>query len=141
MRPDPSGRVSPVVGEFKFISGIDAPSKWRERVPICTEFAKKHSCVLLLKGHDTVITDGKRIRVNPTGNPGMATGGSGDVLSGIVGAFLAQGADPFFAAVAGAFVHGLAGDLTYKEKGFHMIASDLIDELPRVLKRYDRSCG
>jgi NAD(P)H-hydrate epimerase len=71
----------------------------------------------------------------------MATGGSGDVLSGIIGAFLAQGANPFFAAVAGAYVHGLAGDLAYKMKGFHMIASDLIDALPKVLKRYDRGRG
>ncbi len=133
--------ITPHAGEFSFISGMDAPSKWRERGPICIEFAKKHSCVLLLKGHDTVITDGKRTRVNPTGNPGMATGGSGDVLSGIIGAFLAQGVDPFLAAVAGAFVHGLAGDLAHKEKGFHMIASDLIDVLPKVLKRYDRGCG
>ena len=133
--------ITPHAGEFKSISGMDVSSKWRDRVPICTEFAKKHSCVLLLKGHDTVITDGKRVRVNPTGNPGMATGGSGDVLSGIIGAFLAQGANPFFAAVAGAYVHGLAGDLAYKMKGFHMIASDLIDALPKVLKRYDRGCG
>jgi NAD(P)H-hydrate epimerase len=114
------------------------PPHWKERVPVCVEFAKKNSCVLLMKGHDTVITDGDRVRVNNTGNPGMATAGAGDVLSGIIGAFLAQGADPFFAAVAGAYVHGLAGDRAHMEKGCHLVASDLIDVLPVVLKKYDR---
>jgi NAD(P)H-hydrate epimerase len=62
----------------------------------------------------------------------------GDVLSGVIGAFLAQDADPFLAAAAGAYVHGLAGDAVYKQKGFHMVASDLVEALPGVLKRYDR---
>jgi NAD(P)H-hydrate epimerase len=129
--------LTPHAGEFEAISGIHMPPHWRERVPLCVEFAKKNSCILLMKGHDTVITDGDRVKVNNTGNPGMATGGTGDVLSGIIGAFLAQKADPFFAAVAGAYVHGLAGDRAYKEKGFHIVASDIIDVLPTVLRRYD----
>ena len=130
--------ITPHAGEFKAISGIEPPPTWRNRLPICKKFAAEHSCVLLLKGHDTVVTDGQRVKVNRTGNPGMATGGMGDVLSGIIGAFLAQGADPFLAAAAGAYVHGLAGDAVYKRKGFHMVASDLIEALPDVLKRYDR---
>jgi NAD(P)H-hydrate epimerase len=93
---------------------------------------------VLLKGHDTVISDGRRVKVNPTGNPGMAVGGMGDVLSGIIGSFLAQGAPTFEAAVAGAYVHGLAGDIVLKLKGFHMLASDLIETLPAALKRHDR---
>ena len=129
--------ITPHAGEFEAISGIKMPPHWQERVPICVEFAKKNTCVLLMKGHDTVITDGDRVRVNNTGNPGMATAGAGDVLSGIIGAFLAQGADPFLAAVAGAYVHGLSGDRAYMEKGFHLIASDLIDMLPVVLRKYD----
>jgi hydroxyethylthiazole kinase-like uncharacterized protein yjeF len=107
-------------------------------LPICVDFAKRYSCVLLLKGHDTVVTDGHRVRINKTGNPGMATGGTGDVLSGIVGAFLAQGADSFFAAAAGAFVHGRAGDAVRRQKGFHMVASDLVEAIPAVLKKFDR---
>jgi NAD(P)H-hydrate epimerase len=95
--------------------------------------------VLLLKGRDTVVTDGRRVRINRTGNPGMATGGMGDVLSGIIGGFLAQGAESLFAAAAGAYVHGLAGDLVRREKGFHMVASDLIEALPTVLRKYDRA--
>jgi NAD(P)H-hydrate epimerase len=133
--------VTPHAGEFKAISGIDPPLAWRNRLSICKKFADEHSCVLLLKGHDTVVTDGQRVKVNRTGNPGMATGGMGDVLSGIIGAFLAQGADPFLAAAAGAYVHGLAGDAAYKRKGFHLVASDLVEALPDVLKPYDRLSG
>ena len=130
--------ITPHAGEFNAIAGIDAPPRWRERLPICTQFATKYSCVLLLKGHDTIVTDGQRVRLNRTGNPGMATGGMGDVLSGIIGTFLACGAEPFHAAAAGAYVHGLAGDLVRRAKGFHMVASDIIEALPSILKVYDR---
>jgi hydroxyethylthiazole kinase-like uncharacterized protein yjeF len=130
--------ITPHGGEFRMISGVDVSPRWRGRLPFCTRFAARFSCVLLLKGHDTVVTDGRRVRINRTGNPGMATGGMGDVLSGVIGTFLAQGAEPFFAAAAGAYVHGRAGDLVSREKGFHMVASDLIDALPTVLKEYDR---
>src|SRR5208282_5641953 len=78
-------------------------------------------------------------KVNHTGNPGMATAGMGDVLSGIIGAYLAQGADPYSAAVAGAYIHGAAGDIVYRQKGFHMVASDLTEALPAVLRKYDRT--
>jgi NAD(P)H-hydrate epimerase len=131
--------ITPHAGEFKAISGVEAPQLWRDRLPICKKFAKEHSCVLLLKGHDTLVTDGSRAKVNHAGNPGMATAGAGDVLSGIIGAFLAQGVEPFSAAVAGAYIHGVAGDMVCREKGFHMVASDLIEALPAVLRRYDRS--
>ena len=130
--------LTPHMGEFKALSGVETPVGWKKRVPICVNFSKSRSCVLLLKGHETVVTDGNRVKVNRTGNPGMAKGGMGDVLSGIIGAFLAQHADPFHAAVAGAYLHGRAGDLLLKEKGFHMISSDLVEILPAVLKQYDR---
>ncbi len=130
--------LTPHAGEFKALSGVEVPLEWRKRVPICVDFAKRKRCVLLLKGHETVVTDGFRVKVNRTGNPGMAKGGMGDVLSGIIGAFLAQHVEPFDAAVAGAFLHGRAGDLLLKEKGFHMISSDLVEILPAVLKQYDR---
>ena len=131
--------ITPHAGEFKAISGLEAPQLWRGRLPICRKFALEHGCVLLLKGHDTIVTDGSRAKVNCTGNPGMATAGTGDVLSGIIGAFLAQGAEPFSAAVAGAYIHGVAGDTVCRQKGFHMVASDLIEALPTVLRKYDRS--
>lgn len=130
--------LTPHAGEFKALSGVEAPLGWKKRVPICVNFAKRESCVLLLKGHETVVTDGYKVKVNRTGNPGMAKGGMGDVLSGIIGAFLAQHAEPFHAAVAGAYLHGRAGDSLLREKGFHMISSDLVEILPAVLKQYDR---
>ena len=130
--------ITPHAGEFRAISGSDVPNDWRQRASICKKFATEYSCIVLLKGHNTVVSDGHNVKVNRTGNPGMAVGGTGDVLSGIIGAFLAQGADRFFSAVAGAYVHGLAGDLVRRRKGFHMVASDLIEALPTVLRRYDR---
>ena len=130
--------ITPHAGEFTAISGMQAPQLWRDRLPICRNFALEHGCVLLLKGHDTIVTDGSRAKVNHTGNPGMATAGTGDVLSGIIGAFLAQSAEPFSAAVAGAYIHGVAGDLVCRQKGFHMVASDLTEALPAVLRKYDR---
>jgi len=130
--------ITPHAGEFKAVSGLEAPQLWRDRLPICRKFALEHGCVLLLKGHDTIVTDGNRAKVNHTGNPGMATAGAGDVLSGIIGAFLAQGAELFSAAVAGAYIHGVAGGIVCRKKGFHMVASDLIEALPTVLRKYDR---
>jgi len=129
--------ITPHAGEFKAISGLQAPQLWHDRLPICRKFALEHGCVLLLKGHDTIVTDGSRVKVNHSGNPGMATAGAGDVLSGIIGAFLAQGTESFAAAVAGAYIHGVAGDIVCRQKGFHMVASDLIEALPTVLRKYD----
>jgi NAD(P)H-hydrate epimerase len=90
--------------------------------------------VLVLKGHGTVVTDGQRLYVNTTGNPGMATGGTGDVLTGLTAAIVGQGLQPFDAAVLAAYVHGLAGDLAAKKFGqVSMIASDLLDFIPQAM--------
>lgn len=129
--------ITPHAGEFSAISQTKVPPRWRDRLPICTEFAKNHSCILLLKGHCTIITDGHRVKINRTGNPGMATGGMGDVLSGIIGAFLANEAEAYSAATAGVYVHGLTGDIVRRTKGFHMVASDIIENLPSALKQFD----
>ena len=80
-----------------------------------------------------LVCDAKRVKLNFTGNPGMTVGGTGDVLSGVVGALLAQKADAFEAAVAGAFVNGAAGDFVAGEKGYHLVATDLLDWIPQVL--------
>ena len=72
-------------------------------------------------------------KLNFTGNPGMTVGGTGDVLSGIVGAFMAQQVDSFEAAVAGAFINGAAGDFVKSEKGYHMVATDLLDWIPKIV--------
>jgi NAD(P)H-hydrate epimerase len=87
----------------------------------------------LLKGQiDIIASAAGEVKLNSTGNPGMTVGGTGDVLAGIVGAFLSQGADPFKAAVAGAWINGRAGDLCLEEKGHEFLASDLIGKLPDV---------
>jgi NAD(P)H-hydrate epimerase len=131
--------LTPNSGEFRAVSRLKAADDWRERAKPAMEFARKVGCTLLLKGHHTVITDGEVLRVNTTGNPGMATGGSGDVLSGIIATFLAQGQPPLLAAAAGAFVHGRAGDLVTRERGFHGMASDIVEKVPAVLKPFDRT--
>jgi ADP-dependent NAD(P)H-hydrate dehydratase len=96
----------------------------------------KQEVVVVLKGHETAITDGERYSINQTGNPGMATGGSGDVLTGVITGLLCQGLSPFDAARLGVHVHGLAGDLAAEDLGqVSLIASDLIEYLPKAFMR------
>ena len=129
------GRTSPTVltpheGEFRRIS--DAEGTRLERA---MKLAAELDAIVLLKGHHTVITDGSDTYVNPTGNPGMAVGGSGDVLSGILGTFLAQGMAPLEAAACAAWVHGKAGDVCASEIGMSgMLPTDMLCVLPRLLK-------
>lgn len=97
--------------------------------------ATRPETIVVLKGHETVVTDGQRYSINHTGNPGMATGGTGDVLTGVITGLLCQGLSPFDAARLGVHVHGLAGDLAAAELGqVAMIASDLIDYLPEAFR-------
>jgi NAD(P)H-hydrate epimerase len=92
---------------------------------------------VVLKGHRTVVTDGRQLYRNTTGNPGMATGGTGDVLTGLIAALLAQGLGPFAAAQLGVYLHGLAGDLARDDLGeVSLIATDLLDYLPRAFRRH-----
>jgi NAD(P)H-hydrate epimerase len=125
--------LTPHAGEYAILAGKGLPEDFKEKVLEVQKTAAELSATILLKGSIDVISNGKRFKLNFTGNPGMTVGGTGDVLSGIVGAFLAQGADPFEAAVAGAFVNGAAGDFVFEEKGYHMIATDLLELIPRVL--------
>ena len=124
---------TPHAGEYKILTGREVPQGLVDRVDEVQKTADEFGAVILLKGHTDVISDGKRVKLNFTGNPGMTVGGTGDVLSGIVAAFLAQSVDPFEAAVAGAFVNGAAGDFVACEKGFHMTSTDLLDWIPRVI--------
>jgi NAD(P)H-hydrate epimerase len=88
-----------------------------------------------LKGHRTIVTDGERVYENTTGNPGMATAGSGDVLTGLIAALLGQGLEPFAAAQLGAFLHGRAGDLARDKFGeISLIATDVLDFLPQAFR-------
>jgi len=125
--------LTPHAGEYEILTSRKLPERREERVAEVRETAKELNAVFLVKGEVDVVCDGKRVKLNFTGNPGMTVGGTGDVLSGVVGALLAQKAGAFEAAVAGAFVNGAAGDFVAGEKGFHLVASDLLEWIPRVL--------
>lgn len=133
----PAPRIlTPHPGEFATLVGAARmPANDRESAAI--ELARRWGVVLVLKGHRTLITDGTRHTVNTTGNPGMATGGSGDVLTGLITAVACQGLAPYEAARLGVYLHGLAGDLAARESGQEgMIASDLVRFLPKAFQEY-----
>src|SRR5579859_2059129 len=107
------------------------PSEIQEkRAETAQELAERFLSVAVLKGHRTIVTDGKKSYVNKTGNPGMATGGSGDVLGGVIAAMFGQSLAPFEAAVLGVYAHGMAGDIAKDQNGeVGMIAGDIVDSL------------
>lgn len=129
------GRTAPTIltphaGEFGRLGGNP-----EERTVAAEAMARVLGCILLLKGHHTVITDGKTTYINPTGNPGMAVGGSGDVLAGIITALVGQEIAPLEAAACGAWLHGAAGDICAAEIGqYGMLPTDMLNALPRLLK-------
>jgi hydroxyethylthiazole kinase-like uncharacterized protein yjeF len=125
--------LTPHAEEYRLLTGYEPPKDLNERAEDVRKTAKKLNAVVLLKGHTDVISDGTRVKLNFTGNPGLTVGGTGDILSGIVGAFLAWGSDPFEAAVAGAFINGAAGDFVKEEKGYHMVPTDILDWIPKVM--------
>lgn len=128
--------LTPHPGEFARLTGLTIHQVQQNRESLAVEFAQQHRVVLVLKGAGTVVTDGSRLFINRTGNPGMATGGTGDVLTGLMTALIAQGADPFDAACLGCHLHGLAGDIAAEELSPPgMIASDLPKYLPQAWKR------
>jgi ADP-dependent NAD(P)H-hydrate dehydratase len=123
--------VTPHPGEFARLTGASITEIQSRRRESAVRFAEQLQGVVVLKGHRTVVTDGDRVYVNTTGNPGMATGGTGDVLAGLIGALIGQGLEPFTAAQLGVYLHGLAGDLARDALGEpSLIASDLLDYLP-----------
>jgi hydroxyethylthiazole kinase-like uncharacterized protein yjeF len=128
--------LTPHPGEFARLAG--GAFSQANRAAAAAEFAQRDgsgNTIVVLKGHRTVITDGRRFALNQTGNPGMATGGTGDVLTGIITGLLCQGLSPFDAARLGVHVHGLAGDLAALELGqVSLIATDLIDYLPQAFQ-------
>jgi NAD(P)H-hydrate epimerase len=125
--------MTPHAGEYAILTGERLPEDLNAKIADVRRTAAELGSVVLLKGAVDIVSDGKWSKLNFTGNPGMTVGGTGDVLSGIVGAFLAQKNDAFEAAVAGAFVNGAAGDFAFEQKGYHMVATDLIEWIPRVL--------
>jgi NAD(P)H-hydrate epimerase len=125
--------LTPHPGEFSRLIGESTKSVQAARQDLATAFTRQFPCVLVLKGAGTVVTDGRQLYINTTGNPGMATGGMGDVLSGLVGALLAQGQEAFAAAVLGVYLHGLAGDLARNTAPeAPLIATDVLAHLPEA---------
>jgi ADP-dependent NAD(P)H-hydrate dehydratase len=133
-RPAPTV-LTPHPAEFVRLAGGDVPTVQAHRQEVASRFAAEHGVVVVLKGHNTVVTDGRQVYVNTTGNPGMATGGTGDVLTGLVAALLGQHLAPFAAAVLGVYLHGRAGDLARDAVGeVSLIATDLLHYLPAALR-------
>ena len=135
-RPGGPRILTPHPGEFaRLLHRNQVPPA--ERSSAVLDLAKRCGAVVVLKGHRTLVTDGVAEHLNSTGNPGMATGGSGDVLTGLIVALACQHLAPLDAARLGVFWHGLAGDLAAKELGQEsMIASDLVRFLPASFREY-----
>ncbi|MGH7792290.1 MAG: NAD(P)H-hydrate dehydratase, partial [Thermodesulfobacteriota bacterium] len=129
--------LTPHPGEMARLIGKASDEVQKARVGVARDFSTMYNSYTVLKGARTVIsTPDGRVFINPTGNPGMASGGMGDVLSGVIGGFLAQGYNPADSCVLGVFAHGLAGDLAAEKKGeAGIIAGDLADLIPEALKR------
>jgi NAD(P)H-hydrate epimerase len=126
--------LTPHAGEYQILTGDQLPETIHEKVAHVKKMARELGAVILLKGSVDIITDGERVKLNKYAhNPGMTVGGTGDVLSGIVGAFLSQGFEPFQSAVAGAFINGAAGDFVTYERGYHLLPTDLIELIPKVI--------
>lgn len=123
--------LTPHDGEFARLGGVIG----EDRMAAAADLAHDLGCVVLLKGHETCITDGVNGYINPTGNPGMAVGGSGDVLAGVITALLGAGLPPLEAAACGAWLHGAAGDRCAAELGqYGMLPTDMLSALPRLMK-------
>jgi NAD(P)H-hydrate epimerase len=124
--------LTPHPGEFKRLwSGLLREELPTEKPQQALQLSQRTNTIVVLKGAGTVVTDGKRVYINKTGNPGMATAGSGDVLTGVVTALLGQGLDNFDAAVLGVYIHGLAGDIAAEKFGqVSLMTTDIIDALP-----------
>ena len=130
--------ITPHPGEMARLIGLTTKDVQADRLGIASRFAKENKVIVVLKGARTVIAEPSgKIFINPTGNPGMATAGTGDVLSGMIGGFIAQGYSPLDAATIAVYMHGLAGDEVAKKKGqVGIIATDLLNILPKVMNAF-----
>jgi len=129
--------ITPHPGEMARLMKKKVEYVESNRRKVAKEFARDHNCVVVLKGHRTLVVDPcGDVYENKTGNPGMASAGVGDVLSGIIGALCAQGVSSFDAAMIGVYTHGQAGDMAAKEKGeYGLIASDIVEKIPDALRK------
>jgi len=128
--------ITPHAGEFKDLTKVKLDSNLAHKKKKVEEWAKKLDVTILLKGPVDVISDGARTKFNDVHNSAMTVGGTGDVLAGIVGGLLSKGVEPFNAAGVGAFLNGSAGNNAFEKKSYGLVATDIIDEIPNVLKKY-----
>ena len=136
--------VTPHAGEFSKMEiggkgeSVTVPleNMIEERIDFVKEFSRLNNVITLMKGPTDIISDGSRVKINKIGNAGMTVGGTGDVLAGLVGAFFAIADDSFRAATAAAFVNGAAGDIAFEEKGYGLLATDVIENIPKVTKEF-----
>ena len=128
--------ITPHPGEMSRLTGLPIEEIEKNRKEVAINFANEYNVTVVLKGHETVIASPSgEVHTNTTGNPGMASGGMGDVLTGVIASFLGQGLCTFEAAVLSVFLHGLAGDIAAESVGEHgLIASDVIESLPKAIK-------
>ncbi len=130
--------LTPHEGEFKDLTGVDVKKmSSRQRIYEAIDFARNHHCTLVLKGHDTIITNGELLKINRSETAELATMGTGDVLCGLIASYAGIHDNPFESAVAAVYVHSMIGDALYREKGLHATASDVIEKIPEVVKKYD----
>jgi ADP-dependent NAD(P)H-hydrate dehydratase / NAD(P)H-hydrate epimerase len=131
--------ITPQDREFSQIYGsMPDKSSVQKRTRSAVSAAKKLNCCILLKGHNTIITDGKSVKVIKSKSSALATMGTGDVLSGIIGGYAAIGNRAFKAGVAGAYLHSRIGDILHNKKGNHLISNDLVEQIPAILKKFDK---
>ncbi len=127
--------VTPHAGEFRMICGKEVGENVEERVKAVKGCARSLGCTVLLKGAVDVVSDGKRVMANKTGNPYMSKGGTGDVLAGLCGGLVAMGVKPFEAACAAAWINGKAGEAAFRKHGPAMMASDVVGVLGEVVRK------
>jgi NAD(P)H-hydrate epimerase len=125
--------ITPHQKEFELLIEEKLPHELDEKIKLVTSFSRDRNVVTLLKGRIDIISDGNKYRLNKTGNAGMTVGGTGDVLVGIVGAWLTR-ADGFNAAATAAYINGSAGDLAFEKLGYSLLATDVIENIPFVMK-------
>jgi NAD(P)H-hydrate epimerase len=126
--------VTPHAGEYAILTGQKLSEGIEDRVKEVSNTAKRLGCVVVVKSPIDIISDGSRVKLNRfVHNPGMTVGGTGDILSGIIGALMSQGIEPFRASAAGVYINGAAGDYALDEKGYHLSATDLLRWIPKVM--------
>ncbi|AJZ75474.1 NAD(P)H-hydrate dehydratase [Candidatus Nitrosotenuis cloacae] len=130
--------LTPHAGEFQRLFGVLPSNKIKERITLVERFAKEHQTTILLKGATDVISNGNQTYINPKNLASMTVGGTGDVLSGLVAGLLSKNRNAIESATAASYVNGMAGKLAQRNHGFHIVATDLIDNISSAMKPFDK---